>query len=291
MTTRFADHLLEGIHSARPAATAVPQGTLYACSTHSLIYQSDGATWSTWASLGGIADILDLATAETDTSLVLSPDGAGGVEFRAEAGGGSGIVLPTVLQTKAVSHGSGGLAMTLDSVPAQDSLLVWIACQNGAVAVPSLANVTWTQLFTDNVGGVGNLTIYTGVWDGSGTIGTSLTTSGGGGLSGALLIELAACTLVGNGSGTIRAGTLATNTKGSSKLVPQDVGSLIAFLVHIGGAAGSAYPILHGAIPIGTPYDPSAQPLMFGISTGLPVVGSYHPTAATYTLAEVRISY
>jgi hypothetical protein len=37
-----------------------------------------------------IADILDLPTAETDDTLVLAPDGAGGVEFRAEAGGGGG---------------------------------------------------------------------------------------------------------------------------------------------------------------------------------------------------------
>jgi hypothetical protein len=53
MTTRFADHLLAGIHSARPAATAVPAGTLYSCTTHNLIYQSDGSTWSTYATLGG----------------------------------------------------------------------------------------------------------------------------------------------------------------------------------------------------------------------------------------------
>jgi len=51
-TTRFADHLLTGIHSARPAATAVPAGTLYSCTTHSLIYQSDGSSWSTYATLG-----------------------------------------------------------------------------------------------------------------------------------------------------------------------------------------------------------------------------------------------
>lgn len=38
-----------------------------------------------------IADILDLPTAEMTTSLVLAPDGAGGVQFRAESGGpGSG---------------------------------------------------------------------------------------------------------------------------------------------------------------------------------------------------------
>lgn len=37
---------------------------------------------------GTVADILDLTTAETDDTLVLAPDGAGGVEFRAETGGG-----------------------------------------------------------------------------------------------------------------------------------------------------------------------------------------------------------
>lgn len=53
MTTRFADHLLTGNHASRPTATTVPEGTLYSCTTHSLIYQSDGATWSTYATLGG----------------------------------------------------------------------------------------------------------------------------------------------------------------------------------------------------------------------------------------------
>ncbi len=43
-----------------------------------------------WADNAGAADILDLPTAETDTTKVLAPDGAGGVEFRAEAGGGGG---------------------------------------------------------------------------------------------------------------------------------------------------------------------------------------------------------
>lgn len=50
--TRLADHLVGGTHAARPVATAVPVGTLYSCTDHSLIYQSDGATWSTYATLG-----------------------------------------------------------------------------------------------------------------------------------------------------------------------------------------------------------------------------------------------
>lgn len=43
-----------------------------------------GSTWD-----GGALEILDLTTTETDADLVLAPDGSGGVEFRAEAGGSS----------------------------------------------------------------------------------------------------------------------------------------------------------------------------------------------------------
>jgi hypothetical protein len=54
MATTFANHLLgPDTHANRPAAGDVPSGTLYSCSDHSLIYQSDGSTWSTWATLGG----------------------------------------------------------------------------------------------------------------------------------------------------------------------------------------------------------------------------------------------
>ncbi len=53
-TTNFIDHLLFGDHASRPAFGAVPEGTLYACSDHDLIYQSDGTSaWSTWADIGG----------------------------------------------------------------------------------------------------------------------------------------------------------------------------------------------------------------------------------------------
>ncbi len=53
MTNRFTDHLLTGDHPSRPSASAVPTGTLYSCTTHSLIYKTDGTAWSTWATLGG----------------------------------------------------------------------------------------------------------------------------------------------------------------------------------------------------------------------------------------------
>lgn len=56
MTTRFIDHLITGDHASLPAANAVPQGTLYSCTDHGKIYQSDGvATWSDWATITGAA--------------------------------------------------------------------------------------------------------------------------------------------------------------------------------------------------------------------------------------------
>jgi len=53
-TYAFTDHLLSGDHASRPAASATPQGALYACDDHPLIYKSDGVSaWSTYAALGG----------------------------------------------------------------------------------------------------------------------------------------------------------------------------------------------------------------------------------------------
>lgn len=51
-SSNLPDVLLEGDHASRPAATAVVAGALYACSDHGLVYQSDGSSWSTWATLG-----------------------------------------------------------------------------------------------------------------------------------------------------------------------------------------------------------------------------------------------
>jgi hypothetical protein len=47
-------HLGIDTHANRPAANTVPDGSLYSCSTHSLIYKSNfgGNSWATWATLG-----------------------------------------------------------------------------------------------------------------------------------------------------------------------------------------------------------------------------------------------
>lgn len=73
-----ADTKLTGIllppddHASRPAATDVVAGTLYPCTDHELIYQSDGATWSTWASIsagGGLSSVDEWVNRANTSSL------------------------------------------------------------------------------------------------------------------------------------------------------------------------------------------------------------------------------
>lgn len=60
-------------HANRPAANAAgqPVGALYSCSTHSLIYKTDGSSWATWATLGTagayVAGGTDVAVADGGT--------------------------------------------------------------------------------------------------------------------------------------------------------------------------------------------------------------------------------
>jgi hypothetical protein len=53
MTTRYEDHVVKGDHASRPLATDVPNGAQYSCTDHTVIYQSDGATWSDYFDGGG----------------------------------------------------------------------------------------------------------------------------------------------------------------------------------------------------------------------------------------------
>jgi hypothetical protein len=92
MATYFGGHLLTGVHGSRPAANAVPAGALYSCTTHALIYQSDGATWATYATLGAGGDALTsghlgqfAATTSAQLRTVLSDETGTGAAVFADA--------------------------------------------------------------------------------------------------------------------------------------------------------------------------------------------------------------
>jgi hypothetical protein len=57
-----------------------------AVGTDHLLYLVDDAGDATLVGASGVTEIADLPAAETDTTLVLAPDGVGGVEWRAEGG-------------------------------------------------------------------------------------------------------------------------------------------------------------------------------------------------------------
>jgi len=48
----YLGHHLAGTVAARPVAALVPVGTLYAADD-GVVYQSDGAAWTVWATMGG----------------------------------------------------------------------------------------------------------------------------------------------------------------------------------------------------------------------------------------------
>lgn len=74
-TTRFKDHILSGTTAARPAATAVPAGTIYASSTDGVVYQSDGTSWGTWLAAAGSTGTLSINAQTASYTLVLGDAG------------------------------------------------------------------------------------------------------------------------------------------------------------------------------------------------------------------------
>lgn len=158
-------------HANRPAANAVPTGGLYSCTTHNLIYRSDGSSWATWATLGGSSGI----TVQDENSNVAT--GVTQIDFQGagvSAASGSGEVVVTI------SGGGSGAETWEDAMTALSSGLVhrWKFDETSGTnvddAVGSL-DLTLSGTHTRNVAtGLSNLGVCTTFGAGSKAISSGL---------------------------------------------------------------------------------------------------------------------
>lgn len=86
---------LAGDHASRPAGNAQPDGSLYSCTTHGLIYKSSyaGNTWSTWATLGAAPSGSITASGYTQSTARLLGRTTGSTGAIEEISVGSGLSL------------------------------------------------------------------------------------------------------------------------------------------------------------------------------------------------------
>lgn len=125
---------------------------------------------------GAVADILDLPTAETDTTLVLAPDGAGGVEFRAETGGGGSTGARYPVQEAVFASASTNSAnQSVGTTPTNGNLMVLVSANEGAFNITGITqtNVTWSKVAESTASTAPHCEIWKGVV--SGSAGTSIT--------------------------------------------------------------------------------------------------------------------
>jgi len=120
---------------AGSALTVADEGTPLATDATTLDFVGDGVVASgTGATktitVPGVADILDLPTAEGDDALVLSPDGTGGVEFRTPTGGPGGAGFLDADSVGEIPYGtppvapvSGSVLLYGDYIPATTNLI------------------------------------------------------------------------------------------------------------------------------------------------------------------------
>jgi hypothetical protein len=161
--------LLTGIHSARPAASAVASGTLYAETDTGQTYQSDGvSTWTAWgaAIVGGSLEVKEVDGSPDVTGVTqvivsngtLTDNGGGSVTVTTGGGGGGGGCLGAI----SYSSGSDSVWQTTSSSSSAD-----IDATNAAMTITVPASgkflVTIQVLYQNTVSaGVFYLDVRTG---------------------------------------------------------------------------------------------------------------------------------
>lgn len=95
MTATVAGIHLSGTHAARPAGNTVPDGSLYSCSDHALVYQSNfvGNSWATWATLGVGSAVANLWTMNKSASQTLTNNTLTQITFDTTVSDGGGSVI------------------------------------------------------------------------------------------------------------------------------------------------------------------------------------------------------
>ena len=112
--------LATGDHASRPAASAVGTGALYSCTTHGLVYQTDGSTWTTWATLGGTetlpatimdakGDLISATAADTPARVAV---GTNGYRLKADSAQSAGLAWAAETASLQFLIDGGGATIT-----------------------------------------------------------------------------------------------------------------------------------------------------------------------------------
>jgi len=151
VSSRYADHVLTGTTAARPAATTVPAGTLYASSTDGVIYQSSGSAWGTWLAAPADPAVITI-NAQTGTTYTLVLTDAGKLVTLSNASAitltvptNASVAYTTGTQILLAQLGAGQVTVAAAGgvTVSSRSAALKIAGQYGAATLIKTATDTW----------------------------------------------------------------------------------------------------------------------------------------------------